>query len=304
VLARFHQVDPLAAKYASLSPYNYAFNNPVSLNDPTGADPALNNPGSWVYYTDHNSRDAGFWYKDRGGWQSSGVNQRHVYGREYGVFNGTRYAEAWAQAVYMAQMHQDSRNMSAADYGAKYGQSVDGFFVNKNYWDGNDLVVMPLEWVRLGLGQGDPLIQKDLIDFVSKNPFYSKYPAEWILDSKGVKTSERNPGKTIPTLKRNSEGKLYVSKIQVYIHPSAFGAITDFRQTLITGHEFIHVMHLSSGSYLRWLDSYGWSGAEAISEYWAYKWQVDNEVRLGHPLGGQAGLDKWTKLLPAGYTPR
>jgi hypothetical protein len=32
-------VDPLAAKYASLSPYNYAFNNPVSLNDPTGAEP-------------------------------------------------------------------------------------------------------------------------------------------------------------------------------------------------------------------------------------------------------------------------
>jgi RHS repeat-associated protein len=41
VLARFHQVDPLAAKYASLSPYNYAFNNPVSLNDPTGADPYI-----------------------------------------------------------------------------------------------------------------------------------------------------------------------------------------------------------------------------------------------------------------------
>ncbi len=36
---RFTGVDPMAAKYASLTPYNYAFNDPVSYNDPSGADP-------------------------------------------------------------------------------------------------------------------------------------------------------------------------------------------------------------------------------------------------------------------------
>jgi len=39
ILGRMNQVDPVAAKYASLTPYNYAFNDPVYWNDPSGADP-------------------------------------------------------------------------------------------------------------------------------------------------------------------------------------------------------------------------------------------------------------------------
>jgi hypothetical protein len=43
---------PMAAKYASLTPYNYAFNDPVLWNDPSGADPWNNGPyaGSMAYY--------------------------------------------------------------------------------------------------------------------------------------------------------------------------------------------------------------------------------------------------------------
>lgn len=37
VLGRLTSVDPLATAYASISPYHYAANNPVSKNDPTGA---------------------------------------------------------------------------------------------------------------------------------------------------------------------------------------------------------------------------------------------------------------------------
>jgi len=40
VLGRMNGVDPLATKYASLTPYNYRFNDPVTFNDPSGADPA------------------------------------------------------------------------------------------------------------------------------------------------------------------------------------------------------------------------------------------------------------------------
>ncbi|MBX2965987.1 MAG: hypothetical protein KF845_07565 [Cyclobacteriaceae bacterium] len=38
-LGRMLQVDPMASKYASLTPYNYSFNDPVYWNDPSGADP-------------------------------------------------------------------------------------------------------------------------------------------------------------------------------------------------------------------------------------------------------------------------
>jgi hypothetical protein len=34
-----NQVDPMAAKFASLTPYNYSFNDPVSFTDPSGMDP-------------------------------------------------------------------------------------------------------------------------------------------------------------------------------------------------------------------------------------------------------------------------
>ena len=38
VLGRFHQVDPLADRYSSQSPYNYGNNNPAYFNDPTGLE--------------------------------------------------------------------------------------------------------------------------------------------------------------------------------------------------------------------------------------------------------------------------
>lgn len=51
-LARMNAVDPMASKYASLTPYNYAFNDPVFWNDPSGDDPWNNGPyaGSMAYY--------------------------------------------------------------------------------------------------------------------------------------------------------------------------------------------------------------------------------------------------------------
>lgn len=42
VLGRMNGVDPMASKYSSLSPYNFAFNDPVYWTDVSGADP---NPG-------------------------------------------------------------------------------------------------------------------------------------------------------------------------------------------------------------------------------------------------------------------
>ncbi|HTJ51991.1 MAG TPA: DUF6443 domain-containing protein [Cyclobacteriaceae bacterium] len=43
--ARFASVDPLAANYHNLNPYQFAFNNPLFWNDPTGAEGTPSNPG-------------------------------------------------------------------------------------------------------------------------------------------------------------------------------------------------------------------------------------------------------------------
>lgn len=42
-LGKMLQVDPMADKYSSMTPYNYAFNDPVFWNDPGGADAHKNN---------------------------------------------------------------------------------------------------------------------------------------------------------------------------------------------------------------------------------------------------------------------
>jgi RHS repeat-associated protein len=340
VLGRMHGVDPMATKYASLSPYNYAFNNPVTFNDVSGADPyTINHSASNSQYYTAYTYDDRIDYTPMGEyicgqcWRMEAPGAMAFYGAATGYGSsmfgmgagwkpgdsriswspfeaGYRQLVADAAAVKSGQMSLD-RYIS--NYGTSYGGGIDGLKSGLASF-GIDLKTLPgtappsiqldlLDPLTQTEVQDDVVTQKDLIEFVSKNPSYKKYPANWILDSDGIKTSKTNPGKTIPTFSRKN-GNLTLKSIDVYIHPSAFGTITDFRQTLVIGHEFIHVMHLSSGSFTRWIGSYGWSGAEAISEYWSYKWQVENENRLGYPIGGQIGLDKWTKLLPAGYTSR
>ena len=45
VLGRMNQIDPMATKYASLSPYSYSNNDPVFFNDPLGDDYI----STWLY---------------------------------------------------------------------------------------------------------------------------------------------------------------------------------------------------------------------------------------------------------------
>lgn len=48
ILGRMNGVDPMTTKYASLTPYNFAFNDPVTFSDVNGADPTAGNMA--VYY--------------------------------------------------------------------------------------------------------------------------------------------------------------------------------------------------------------------------------------------------------------
>jgi RHS repeat-associated protein len=76
VLGRMHGVDPMASKYASLTPYNYSFNNPVSFTDPNGADPSGYYEGAEPIFEPYTMR----MYHPAYGW----LQDDHIYERIIG----------------------------------------------------------------------------------------------------------------------------------------------------------------------------------------------------------------------------
>jgi RHS repeat-associated protein len=124
-LGRMNAVDPMASKYASLTPYNYAFNDPVTLNDPTGADPYYQDvPGyqNYPYWTGYVN---GQYYvtdnlpqRDRGEAVYNDMSRVYRGGDPYGI---ARSAQLWST---MQQMRADAYNLSAEEYGYKYGQAI------------------------------------------------------------------------------------------------------------------------------------------------------------------------------------
>ena len=69
-LGRMNQVDPMADKYGSLSPYHFALNNPVTSNDPNGADP----PFGAIAYGQYDPGPTGDLLAPRGGTPRSDGN--------------------------------------------------------------------------------------------------------------------------------------------------------------------------------------------------------------------------------------
>jgi len=143
VLGRMNGVDPLATKYASLTPYNFSFNDPVTFSDPSGASPektwidAHRELEQWFNNTSRAPVDPGG--GGIGGWGGSGYYNSVMGGyggtgmmnREFGMsmsFGALPYSEAGR--MQEAQMKHDAENMSKAEYGRKYGTT----YVNRGSW--------------------------------------------------------------------------------------------------------------------------------------------------------------------------
>jgi RHS repeat-associated protein len=92
VLGRFMQVDPKSDRFASITPYNYGFNDPVYWNDPSGAEP----PGGQSYY------------------QGSPVYVRNWYG-EWEVNSNLRPLDIWYIEERGGGMRSPSERINAAD---------------------------------------------------------------------------------------------------------------------------------------------------------------------------------------------
>jgi len=119
-LGRFHQVDPQATTYSSLSGYHYSFNNPVMFNDPTGADPNNPDPGSMNNYGNA-WMDAMIAAMDQAAMDAIGM--------------GDSYRDQRSTANYMANVRQQYNNMMAS---AGYVKASDG-----NWYQSNDVYVVP-----------------------------------------------------------------------------------------------------------------------------------------------------------------
>lgn len=140
-VGRFFQVDPLAAQYHGLTPYNYANNSPVLTNDPNGALPVS-----------MDQLNENFQMKK----QESAIMQQILGGTYYVDWSNSYWGGSTSkgggggyQGIQMLmQMHRDAGSLSPEEYVAKYGERaniykcyVDNYTVS-SYKDGDEDVYL------------------------------------------------------------------------------------------------------------------------------------------------------------------
>ena len=96
-LGRMNQVDAMADKYGSFTPYHFALNNPVTLNDPTGADPPFGDIAYGIYDPGPDN-DA---IAPRGGGSIIGFAITTLYETEIGIKNENgNYIDGYSTFTY------------------------------------------------------------------------------------------------------------------------------------------------------------------------------------------------------------
>jgi RHS repeat-associated protein len=102
VLGRMNGVDPMAGKYSSFSPYNFSFNDPANLNDPSGADPYTINYSASVsqYHTGYTYDDRIDYhytavYVDGQGWRNEVPGSNAFYAAASGNSNAMQSGTGW-----------------------------------------------------------------------------------------------------------------------------------------------------------------------------------------------------------------
>jgi hypothetical protein len=166
-LGKFLQVDPMADKYASATTYNYAFNNPVVINDPMGDD--AGNPARgfqwWMYNRNGTPRNQGMQDAHAGGMNGAAWNAL-TYGSLMGTSIGrTTYKGPEGPSYYQDAALVRSNQMSLEEYSAKYGSlsmnfavTIDGaphaMLIYQNEIDGaSSLSLTPID--EFGVKTGD-----------------------------------------------------------------------------------------------------------------------------------------------------
>lgn len=132
VLGRMNAIDPMASTYHWISPYNYAFNDPFNLNDPTGADP----------FND---------WEEVEGWIGEMFESKYGGHWEDGE---TYLFESYADAFYTLSFHLDTYDGWGYTDAGSYASASDNFFEMTGI-DPGDMPgsITMTRWYRDGDGQ-------------------------------------------------------------------------------------------------------------------------------------------------------
>jgi RHS repeat-associated protein len=123
ILGRMNQVDPMSDMYGNHTPYNYAFNNPVSINDPNGADPWDTGSDNVIHMLWPGGRSPYINYHYDAEHEDPGI---YYYSNSVGsdMFGDIPFGSGEAgQMQADAQAVRDGR-MSVSDYATLYGQNI------------------------------------------------------------------------------------------------------------------------------------------------------------------------------------
>jgi len=116
ILGRMHQIDPMAAKYSSLTPYNVSFNAPTNFTDVNGADPDGRANWTSIVLPDFPPRPMDSGLFGWGGW----MTQSDPYLRQFGVslsFGVLRYS--YAGTLERMAEEQQERDEKYSGYGPR-----------------------------------------------------------------------------------------------------------------------------------------------------------------------------------------
>lgn len=132
VLGRMNGVDPMATKYASLTPYNFSFNDPVTFTDVSGADP------DWL--KEHRALEGWFnntmpsTYMDPGGGGSTGGG---YYGSVMGGYGGMAGSYSVPRAGWASSASSSGNGSSQSVYqflSSAWDSPHGGHWVNGMGW--------------------------------------------------------------------------------------------------------------------------------------------------------------------------
>ena len=249
---RMLQVDPYATLYSNHTTYNYALNNPVMINDPSGGQAAAP-PGV---------SETGWRRQQKISEMSESGNYYANWDENFSAIEGEG-SGSWMLAKYYS-VYQFDGFESGPISGSTYFQ-----------W----------EWVEDETQGEDPTAMAGRFSAGFDYNMLSE-GTSWQIDTKRQYTDKNHP-LAIPSMYNgvtktgNVDPK---SKVIVWVTPDIYSYTPD-EQRILFGHEWNHLDDLRRSRYKDWDAAFGIWGAKNLSEFHAYRWsraQMDHDPTLYH----------------------